>query len=746
MFEFLFSYSPLTFSQGDLIAVTSFNAVWLVIGIILLVAAVVASLIYYRRHLTLGQTLVVGLLQAAAVLLIMLMLGQPVLELERLRAQDNKVVVLLDTSRSMALSDDGQNSRLQHALPAVQGDLIEPLQQRYDTEIKSFGETILPLESLDLLPAPSSRTRLAESLLATLDAANSESVGAIILISDGSDNSAIEPSWFTDLSAAGVPVHSVGLGREVMTEDVEISAVRMPQSALPEVRLAASVQVRSGTEQNVQLKVYDENQLLAVQDILLPGGGHLSQHRITLPTGEVGLRQLRFVIDPSPQDRIPANNQFLHALTVAAREPRVLYVEGEPRWEYKFIRRAVEDENFLHLHTLLRTSPNRIYRQGIELPEQLADGFPATREELFTYDALILGSQEAASFSTDQIDLIKNFVSERGGALLFLGGRQSLTDGDWQNTAITDLLPVVLPEGSKTFARRLVRVQPTELGLRSNWLRFAEDDNENQEKWLALPELADFQVIGKPKPGASTLLETRLPEQTAPILVTQRYGRGKVVILATSGTWRWQMQMPADDLSHEIFWQQLLQEVVRDTPHQIEISATQNWYRDNPRIELEARVRSSSFLPDSDAQIDLTLIPELGTPMNMDFIQVSGQPGLYRAIAEVAENGPVQLDTLIRNGSEEIASQRLFVNRSDNLAEFYNPAQNRALLERIAAQTGGDYWTLDNLANLPEQIQFSGAGVTEREWLPLWSMPINFILLLVLKSSEWLLRRRWGHL
>src|SRR6056300_729037 len=246
MFETLFSYTRATFAQSELLPSASFDLQTLIILLAVIWIRVLVSLIRSRRHLKPLQIGAIGLLQILTVTLAVAMLGQPVLQLDTLRPGDNMVVVLLDTSRSMALSDDGENTRLQAALPVIQEDLLDALSEEYEVELKSFGSTLNPLGSLDSLPAPAARTELASSLSAALEAARTESVGAVILISDGADNGGVSPTWYAELASAGIPVHSLGIGREVLTEDIEIAAVQLPQRAVPQVNLSALVQVRSG--------------------------------------------------------------------------------------------------------------------------------------------------------------------------------------------------------------------------------------------------------------------------------------------------------------------------------------------------------------------------------------------------------------------------------------------------------------------------------------------------------------------
>ena len=140
-------------------------------------------------------------------------------------------------------------------------------------------------------------------------------------------------------------------------------------------------------------------------------------------------------------------------VNVGSEPRRILYIEGEPRWEYKFIRQAEEDDRMVQIASMVRTSENKIYRQGIADPKELADGFPSRPEDLFVYQGLIIGSVEAGYFTPGQQELIREFVDRRGGGLLLLGGQFALADGGWNASNLTDLLPTTLPTQAGTFHR-----------------------------------------------------------------------------------------------------------------------------------------------------------------------------------------------------------------------------------------------------------------------------------------------------
>ena len=140
-------------------------------------------------------------------------------------------------------------------------------------------------------------------------------------------------------------------------------------------------------------------------------------------------------------------------VNVGSEPRRILYIEGEPRWEYKFIRQAEEDDRMVQIVSMVRTSENKIYRQGIADPKELADGFPSRPEDLFAYQGLIIGSVEAGYFTPAQQELIREFVDRRGGGLLLLGGQFALADGGWNASKLTDLMPTTLPTQPGTFHR-----------------------------------------------------------------------------------------------------------------------------------------------------------------------------------------------------------------------------------------------------------------------------------------------------
>ena len=226
----------------------------------------------------------------------------------------------------------------------------------------------------------------------------------------------------------------------------------------------------------------------------------------------------------------------------------------------------------------------------------------------------------------------------------------------------------------------------------------------------------------------------------------ERYGLGNSYILATGGTWRWQMLLPHEDQRHETFWRQFLQTLATSAPQPVTLTSKRVFYGDQSDITLRADVRDKSFEPAADADVSLEVTSAFGPPVTIPMTAIPGTRGAYQAVYDTPQPGVYRFVATAKSGDEELGTASFAVRRADGVVEHFNTQQNRPLLERLAAATGGRYFTLDDVGQLPEAVSFSDAGTVERQVLELWNMPIIFALLLLLKSAEWLLRLVWGRL
>ena len=747
MFEFLFKYSPTVFRKGEFVFASGWP-VWLLLSLVLLAGGGLAWYLHRNRGWLQGrQPAVLWSLQLGTVALVLFLLWQPAISIESLRAEQNLVAVLLDTSRSMGLAEDEQ-TRLEKATAALGAGLIEEIQKKFQVRLYGFAGQLERLESVETIAAEGNSSRIGEAVAAVLRESAALPLGAVIIFTDGSDNSgSFDRRAVAEIRRRNVPVHTVGVGRTKIPGDIELADVSVSPRALPHSRLNAQVGIHhSGdADQTTRLRVRDGSRVLASKQITLPRGQTVHTESVDFDAGEAGIRNLTFQLDPLPGETLAGNNALSRVIEVPRARRKILYVEGEPRWEYKFLRRAIRDDANVQLVTMLRTSPNKFYRQGVDTDDELAKGFPSRAEELFSYHGLVIGSIEAAFFAPAQQEAIREFVNRRGGSLLMLGGRRGLADGGWGASKVADVLPVKLPEGSaETFTREPARVEPTAQGRDSLICRLHDDPAENVRQWRDLPPVADYQRVGALKPGAVPLLNLVVADRSLPLLVLQNYGRGKSMILASGGTWLWKMRLPHDDSRHHTFWRQLLRSLVAGTPGPVSLTTDRTLYADNVHVKLRAEVRTKAHQPTNSATVTATLTPELGDPLSLELHPSPDEEGIYEADLTVASPGSYRIEATAHLGDKTLGSDTRHFRREDGVAEHFRPEQNRELLEKLAEQTGGRYWTLDQVSGLPDEIRFSQAGITSREIMDLWDMPALFILLLLLRATEWLLRRSWG--
>jgi len=694
-------------------------------------------------------------MQSACVALILLLLWQPAMIVSALSSQQNIVAVVVDDSRSMAIADSDGETREAAAVAALQDGILSGLQKRFQVRFYRIGNGVTQLDGLNKLRPVETATHIGDGLKQLAAETADLPIGAIVLLSDGGENTAgmggsgIGVDAVQSLRNRRLPVHTVGFGKVNRAHDVELEDVSVASSAIVNARLTATVSLKQDgfAGQKSTLTVRDGNKRLAAREVTLAPNGVLQTEQLFFSAGTAGAKTLTFEIEPLAGEENPGNNAMTLPMLVTDAKRRILYVEGEPRWEFKFIRRAEEDDPTVQFVSMLRTSENKIYRQGISDPSDLADGFPVRPENLFDYAGIIIGSVDADYFTPLQQELLREYVDRRGGGVLFLGGRSSLSDGGWGESSMNDLLPTFLPSGRNNFHRNSATVELTAAGVDSPITRLLDDPAKNAERWKKLTYLADYEDAGSPKPGATVLAQTNAGHRKLPLLITQNYGHGRSAIMATGGTWRWQMSEALGDPSHDLFWQQLLRWLVADSPGPVTASIPQRVLMDEGHVQFSVEVRDRQFQPTSDAHVTANIAGPEGTNALIDLTPSRDTQGLYQAewtaekpgayLAEVtAESTGTQPQAL---GSDVFTFQR-----EDGIAENFHVEQNRTLLEQLSSQTGGRYWEPSDLKNLPRDIAYSEAGISVRTTNELWNMPVVFVLLLGLPIAEWLLRRKWG--
>jgi hypothetical protein len=343
--------------------------------------------------------------------------------------------------------------------------------------------------------------------------------------------------------------------------------------------------------------------------------------------------------------------------------------------------------------------------------------------------------------------MIAEFVSERGGGLLFLGGRRAFAEGGFQETVLADVSPMLLEPRRGPIVPLPARIRPTPAGLEHPVTRLETAGISGAQRWWSLPALTVVNPVHRVKLGATPLLWAAGPDNSEPlqILAVQRFGRGRVAAFSVRNSWQWKMHpdVDPDDRTHEVFWRQLLRWLVQPTPDRLEVSAPREVAPDEV-VSVSADLRDSAFMPQSKARPQLLIRSPNGGEQTLIMDPQSDAPGTYTSEFVAREEGLYELRTKQGANAENLLLASRYIQSDRQVREYHGSEMQSSTLERIASQTGGRFYTPEQLGSLPTDLVPSSSGGTTLKQLQLWNMPFLLFLVVTLLSVEWFYRRWRG--
>lgn len=760
----LFKYSPRAFSRGEFVTAPVIPVLWL--GAIGTVAVLIVIITHARlRTLSWADRSVLGLLRAVAIAIVLACLLRPGLVIAAAVPQRNVLAVLVDESRSMAIADAGRSidssgggntdaSRLATAQQvfADSSALMKRLASRFALRTFRFAASATPVLRTSEIRATGTRSDLAQALIDVREDLEGMPLAGVVVVSDGADNGTTSmDDALLALRARRVPVYTVGVGQERFERDVAIERVQAPQRMLTGAAavVEADVRVRGMRDAKLSLTLEADGRVIATEMLSPPPRGDLATVRVRIPPLPLGIHRLAVRVKPQPSELVTQNNEWQTSLEVRAGPDRVLYVEGEPRPEFAFLRRAVNDDSAVVVVGLMRSADQKYLRLGVRDSLELLNGFPTTREELFAYRAIILGSVEAAFFSGEQLRMLADFVSVRGGGLLVLGGRASLSEGGFAYTPLADVLPLTLSRGEVNVdgPATPVQVRPTRVGEAHPALQLRESLAGTRLRWDSLPSLTLVNRLGALRTGATLLLAGRTEDgrSDVPVLAWQRYGRGMSAVFGAQDSWIWRMDtsIPVEDRTHQTFWRQMVRWLVDQSPEPFAVTPTPSRVAPGEPVTLRAQVATARFEDVNDATVMATVTGPTGTSEEVPLEWSLRDDGSYAAKFTPRDTGRYTIDAVARRG-DSVQTITTSVLVDDRGADVAQAERRTSLLRRMADETGGRYYPIDAASALADDAVYTNAGITVREAKDLWDMPALFMLLTVVLAAEWGYRRWRG--
>jgi len=719
------------------------------------------------------------LLRLLALAALAAVLVQPSLRLRHSEQVRSIVILLADRSLSMGFRD----SRLPEALAARLRDLaggdpraltraelaeralanpryplIQELAKRCAVRVYRFATTAEPdpvpsdreslaRHRLSLEPDPRGghSTQIGTALRRALDDCAGQRVAGILLVTDGGSNLGDDPVALAEQARrAGIRVSAAAFGDPTPTRDLAVTEVLADAVVRKDsvVQVYAGVSHRGYAGRSVAVTLRRGGAVLSTQTVRL-GTAPKATVTFTYTPRQEGQFAHSVTVQALPGESEARNNRRSFLQRVVGKKLRILYVEGEPRWEYRYLKNAILRDRQIRFSCLLASSRARTGGEG-NVP---IHRFPSDEKSLFEYDILILGDVPRSYFSDAQVRAIRRFVEDRGGSLVLIAGEKHMPYA-YRGSSLEAVLPVVLapaPEHVRTDEG--FRWEPTEAGRLDPLLRLADSQSQNARIWRELPVMYWQMGVERAKPGATVLAVN--PRRSNAygkrvVAAVQSFGAGRCYVSLVDSTWLWRWRV--GDKHFYRYWGQVIRTLAPQEPpggnRFVQVNADRSEYLLGDRVGLHARVLDAFYRPLRAKELAATLRSDTGHSVPLRLAAVPGSPGLFSAelVAERVGRFTVSVASPENPGARASAS---FLVQSVAL-ESQQPEMNEALLRRIVKAGGGSLYAPDELRRWAESLRAEDLVVRSETEITLWDSPLLLVLFALPLALEWIIRKRTG--
>ena len=764
-FETLFKFKLINYKEGEFFFATGDNIYLVILLLLLFLFALIliyflTNIYFKKQHKVLSI-----ILRSAALLLLFLPLFEPMILVPDVNPNKNYLPILIDNSLSMAVADGYYGETRFNDIKKILNDknegILSDLEEYFKIRFYKFSNDASRVDSIGQVQPEGVETNLTAALSHILSDFKDLSLSSILLFTDGADNGKDDiSSVMEDLRNRKIPLHIVGLGHEKLVQDRELLNVSTNKQVLEGTGAEVQTQIRSWNKEDspVALNIYHGEDLVHSEKLNLSGDGKIDNGSFFFEPDEKDATEYILQV-ASAENEVNLTNNSLSMLVDSKKDTiRILYFEGHLRSDFKFIKRALEDDPVLEFTSITRTGTGKYYRQGIYDVNELGGGFPVSEKDLYRFSAIIFGDIEAGHFSLGQLEMIEKFVRKRGGGFLMLGGLNSFAEGDYWNTPIADLLPVEInpkrrmsiqpdfTQSDESENEEGFSFVPTQAGLESPILNLATNVATNKKIWEEMPNLFSINYLGAVKPAATVLAEKSKDRfgDKEPLLTIQSYGKGKTAALATASTWRWQMLLDEKDSRHERFWRQFIHWLCTDAPNQVNINLAQERYEPKEEIPIRVSVYNKTYDPLSYADVSGIVTDPGGSKHQIDFISELNGDGEYVTTFVPNTPGIYHIEVTAEQNGEFIARQQQSFLSKTSKKELYNATLKRTFLEDLANTSNGIFYEPSQINSIPVNLKNRKSNTSVYRTNYLWDTPLLFLIVVVLLSAEWIYRRQKG--
>jgi len=771
-----------SFAPSTAVALMPLGAIALALGLVIL-------WLYSRAPVFVSRPrrVVLALLRIAFVCVVLLLLARPVVLLTIDATARRQLLVLIDNSASMGVTDQrtsvddlkrvaivsgvlnpagglaqpldsAAEDQLAERLPArvelmrqaLTGsslDLLRRLDAQVDLRGFTFGRQLAFMANgpagvasgASAMQANEPATAIGDALDQALQQSGGEPLAGIVLITDGQSNagSPVDEAAQT-LKQANVPVWAWGVGitapKQVIVADCFGPDVSFVHDPLPvTVRLLNSA--LAGERAHLQLLL--DGHPVASTDLTLDASGS-QRVPLTFTPDHAGTFNLTARLElQSGQDHQP--HELSRSLRVVDRRMKVLFIEREPRWEFKYLLAILTRDPGIDLKCLLVDGDPQI-AQGTDTP--FIASLAKNEQDLFNEDLVILGDVSRQTLGDRWLTSLNQFVSKFGGGLLLIAGREAMPSA-YADSPLADLLPVDLSPGENSDEGQTpIHIQLTDPGRSSPLLRLMPDPEQNARAWEQLPPIYWDARVSRARQGAQVLAVDPTPAKESrdgpmPVIASQAVGLGEVIYVGTDNLWRWRRNV--GDRYEAALWGQMVERLA--LPHLLglrgrtQLSTDRNAYSPGDPVTVYARLYDEAYHPITLASVAARAAAPGEPPMTVTLRPVPGGKGYYGA--EFPAGEPGQWTLTLPSDPRSHADFTV----AEPKIELEQTALNAASLRALCDTTGGAFLREEDLHTLPDRVASQSPRVRSTSEADLCFTWLYFGVLLAIVTCEWILRK-----
>jgi hypothetical protein len=637
------------------------------------------------------------------------------------------------------------------------GEAVAPMPQPGAPQqgAKPIDPAMLSATWLDKIDPKATATAVGDAVRELLNRKRGQALAGIFLVTDGASNYGAPPLESARLAKQeGVPLFIYGVGI-TSPRDLIVGSLLTQEVAFVKDELPVTVRVRGQGLKGESAKLVmtliptkgGDGEVVVTKDITFTDDEDLVLP-VPFTPKEIGEYELRASIDPRNDEASKDNNSISQRLRVIDSKVKVLYVESTPRWEFRYLQNTLLRDRRLDIkYVLLQGDP--AIAEGANTP--FLAKIPATKDELFKFDLIILGDVAAKDFTPEQLTAFDEFLQKFGGSMLFIAGPRG-NPSTFKDTPLEKLLPVELEPAA--VAQQPVApsvgiiAELTPQGRANPMFKLSSSDEENAAIWKKFGKLYWHARVLRAKAAAQVLLVDADPTHANRhgknvLAAFHQYGLGQALYIGTDNTWRWRRN--TGDRYHTILWGQIAQKLglhhLLGGSKRTQFTVDKQSYTTGERVTVYARLYSADFTPVRDQTVEAGYTVRVaGTPgPKQDILlrAVPDQAGMFRADFVALSPGLHQFAV------KSDPTTLIEFNVTEPKYESGETAMNEALLKQMAEASGGAYFREENLWKLPEAISAKAERIQSSIDGELWASPLYFALVLLIASIEWFLRKRW---